>query len=429
MTMKSNVWAATASIAIWTLFAAQGAFAETPVDPKFPWAKPVPTIEELTGGKIKTGDKITKDNMQYVKDNMAVGMDVLTADGAEWIVAPHTPSSKLIIPGIVEATHRNAGKALVKPDGSVYAADGSPWYGGFPVMQPKTAVEVMVNWLYRDHDTADETGIARWTDPKGNVYKEITAHRSEMFMNGRVCDRPVRDDPGHEGQLRRETLIFESPYDLKGVSVLTVVYQDQSRLPDAWGYIPVLRRVQRFSTAQRDDSLDGSDLRGVNLNLFNDPLGFWNFKIVARKPMLSVFTKDNPTADQYKDKYIPRIKGKYREGAQVELRDTWVIEATPKSGSRIYSRMLLHIDAATYTIWWGSYFDNQGKLWVSGVHPRKRAEGGKCGNYAWLASVEYFNHQTRASYNLDMLYQHKNEGKKAVHAGMLDVRYLQQQGR
>lgn len=423
--MMSNKWLTTV-IAIIISCVSIGAFAE-PESEKFPWAQSAPTIEELTDGQIKTGQKVTKDNMQLVKDYMPIGMDTFTADGAEWIIAPHTPSEQLIIPGLIEATHRNAGKALVKPDGSVYAADGSPWYGGFPVLDPKTGIDVMANRLYNDHDNTNEIGYAHWTTPDGEVYKVITAHLRAQLMNGRVCAEPVRQHAGFEGELRREVLIFEAPYDIKGVSILNIFYSDQSKLPDSWGYIPVLRRVQRFSTAQRDDSLDGSDLRSVNINLFNDPLGFWDFKLVAHKPMLSMITKENPTNTE-EDGYIPRIKGKYRIGAQAELRDTFVVELTPKAGDRIYSKIILYIDAATYMQWWAAYYDVQDKVWVVGVHSRKQAES-PCGNYVRLTSVEYFNLQSGGSYNLDMFVQEKNVGRDIINEGMFNVRFLSAQGR
>ncbi len=396
---------------------------------KFPWVNPVPTIEELTNGKIATGSKVTPGNVESVKDLMPAGMYNLTVDGAEWIVNPHTPSEELIIPALVEYTHKYAGQADIKPDGSVYAKDGGAWYGGFPIMHPKNGLEVMSNWLYRDHDNLDEWGNTQWIDGEGRPYKEIIPHLRFVFTASRVCINPVREDPAFLGELRREVLVFEAPYDLKGVSVLNIFYQDQSRLPDAYAYVPVLRRVQRLSTAQRDDSLDGSDLRNVNLNLFNDPLSLWDFKLVAQKPMLSVISRDNPE-NSGDEKYVPRIKGKYREGAKVELRDTFVIEATPKEGTvdRIYSKMTLYIDAATYTTWWGDYDDSQGKLWVSGVHPRKRTEG-ECGNYVELTAVEYFNHQSGNSFNLDMTYATKNLPEDELNAEMLNTQFLQKQGR
>lgn len=420
------------AISILVFLFGQATFAESQIQSdkeKFPWIQPVPTIEEITGGKIATGGKVTKDNVQLVKDQLPVGMYDLTVDGAEWIVNPHTPSEELIIPALIEYTHKYAGKADIKPDGSVYADDGGAWYGGFPIMHPKTGLEVMSNWLFRDHDNLDEWGNTHWTDAEGKPYKAIIPHLRFVFTASRVCINPMREDPAFPGELRREVLVFEAPYDLKGVSVLNIFYQDQSKLPDAYAYVPVLRRVQRLSTAQRDDSLDGSDLRNVNLNLFNDPLGLWDFKLTAQKPMLSIISRDNPTNSE-EEKYLPRIKGKYRIGAKAELRDTFVIEATPKAGSvdRIYSKMVLYIDAATYTTWWGDYHDSQGKLWVSGVHPRKRT-GGQCGNYLELTGVEYFNHQSGNSFNLDMTYATKNLPEEELNAGMLNVQFLQQQGR
>ena len=37
-------------------------------------SSPVPTIEELTQGKVKVGDTITKENVDLVKDLLSVGV-------------------------------------------------------------------------------------------------------------------------------------------------------------------------------------------------------------------------------------------------------------------------------------------------------------------------------------------------------------------
>lgn len=431
MLMGSYNWISKA-ISILVLFVVgQAVFAESQTQTdkeKFPWVNPVPTIEELSDGKIMTGGRLTPSNFHLIKDRMPLGMQEITKKGSEYIIHPHTPSEELIIPALIEYTHKYAGQADIKADGSVYAKDGGAWYGGFPIMHPKTGLEVMSNWLYRDHDNLDEWGNSQWIDAEGKPYKELIPHLLFAMTASRVCINPQREDPAFPGELRREVLVFEAPYDLKGVSILNIFYQDQSRLPDAYAYVPVLRRVQRLSTAQRDDSLDGSDLRNVNLNLFNDPLGLWDFKLTAQKPMLSIISRENLEAPEG-SKYVSRINGKYRDGQIAELRDTFVIEATPKGGAeRIYSKMVLYIDAATYTTYWGDYYDSQGKLWVSGVHPRKRSES-QCGNFAALTAVEYFNHQSGNSFNYEQAHNRKFISADELNPSMLNVQFLQLQGR
>ncbi|MFQ5667328.1 MAG: DUF1329 domain-containing protein [Candidatus Binatia bacterium] len=393
---------------------------------KFSWVKPAPSIEEATGGKLHVGDKITKDNMDAVKQFMPDAMDVLTKDGAEWVIAPVTPSDKLALAPLIEATHKNAGKALVKPDGSVYTKDGGPWIGGFPVLNPTTGVEVMADWLYRDVDNQEEVATEYWTNPAGVAYKEVTAHRRENLMNGRVCVPPVPHGPD-TGEYRREMLADEAPYDVKGVSILTIAYQDQSRLPDTWGYIPVLRRVQRFSTGQRYDSLDGSDVRAGDVNIFGDPLGLWVLKLVARKPMLSFVTANSPVPEAM-GKEIPRIKGRYRIGAQVELRDTFVIEATPKDPSHIYSKKIMYIDAATYQQFWGTFYDRQGRLWIIGNIARQ-SRPTRCGNFARIASFEYFNQQKSSATIIDFSKVGRNLGSDRINKDIFTMRFLAAQGR
>jgi hypothetical protein len=50
---------------------------------------PLPTIEELTGGKVKTGDLINKDNMDLVKEFLTEGQIKCIEEGQIMRMANH----------------------------------------------------------------------------------------------------------------------------------------------------------------------------------------------------------------------------------------------------------------------------------------------------------------------------------------------------
>ncbi len=385
----------TAAVAVAVLVSAIGAFAAE--DEVF-WVRRSPPIEQLTGGKIKTGDTVTAENVDLVKDLLSESMYRNIKDGGVLKINPTTPTTKLMLPSLLKATIENRGKAKVAPNGTVTTQDGGPWIGGFPVPEPKTAIEVMATRQYYQQDQQLDEFDNNWVNPKGDVYKKIIGQVAVAYMNGRVCEKPVPFVPGSEHELRRELIHDLDPYDVRGLSVLTVIYVDQDKLPDAWGYVPVLRRVQRFSSGQRYDSLDGSDLRAGDIGAFSDPLGTWDFTLIGRKPMLSTITVDSPLPKPRED--IALIKGKYPRDATAEVRDTYVIEAKPKDPSHIYSRKMLYIDAGTwYAV--GDFYDKQGNLWI-GWHTHFMRGESPCGNYPRPTLFRLYNYQTGSGsfYNL-----------------------------
>lgn len=368
------------------------------VDGDVPWVKSVPTIEELTGGKIKTGGQITAENLDAVRDLLPESWIRNIQDGAVLTINPTTPTKELLVPPQIKATLDNQGKAAVGSDGTVTSKDGSPWIGGFPIMQPQTALEVMANRTYFIPDEVIDEYDNYWVNPAGETYKTIVGQVSQFYIDGRVCLAPMPVVPGFPGEQVRSLIHDLDPYDVRGLSVLSILYVDQSKYPDAWGYIPVLRRVQRFSSAQRYDSADGSDLRSGDLGGFADPLGLWDFTLVARKPMLSNLTSTNPIPEKGKD--IALIKGKYPRDARAEVRDMWIIDAKPKDTAHIYSHKLLHVDAGTYlTV--GDFFDRQNNLWL-GWHTHFVREDSHCGNHARSTLFRLYNYQTNSGsfYNL-----------------------------
>jgi hypothetical protein len=331
---------------------------------------------------------------------------------------------------MIRATKENLGRAQIGTDGTVLMADGKAWVGGFPAPEPKTGLEVMTNWRFKVADSDANDGKGYWINPEGETYKNPIVAFRVLNMTGRVCQEPKPYISGYEDQLTRELLLFQNPYDLKGVSVMSIIYVDQSKLPDSWGYVPVLRRVQRFSSGQRYDSVDGSDVRAGDANSFSDPLGLWEFKLIDRKPMLSVVTGGDEQAGAVPmNQTVPLLLGKYPQGARLELRDTYVVEAIPKDPSHIYSKKILFIDAATWQSWAGQFYDRQGAMWTAPSFWFRRRET-ECGNYAALTLVLFRNYQTGSSVIYHVPFDIRNPTDSSlINPGMFTMKYLVSRGR
>ena len=92
------------------------------------------SIEAYTKGRIKTGDYITADNVEHVKDLLEPAKYHHVANmGRRLKVVPTTTEWMQLGPWeYLEATLRNQGQARFNDKGNVVAADGRPWIGGHP---------------------------------------------------------------------------------------------------------------------------------------------------------------------------------------------------------------------------------------------------------------------------------------------------------
>ncbi len=394
-----------------------------------PWVKAPPSIGELTNGAVKVGDRITAQNLEAVKHLLPQGMDRILRDGNELIVAETSAPERFIAPALRDATLKNAHQQVIDPDGTLSAKGGGPWPGGFPVLEPKSGLEVMVNSQFQLADTLyDPIGVIHWTNPEGQVYRVTYGSLFSDRSTSRVCVDPKPTVAGREQEDRRELFRIVDPYDVRGIAILTFLYRDQKRLPDTWGYVPVLRRVQRLSTAQRYDSVDGSDIRLGDINVFNDPLGIWEYKTFNRAPLLSlVGLKTHPRRASRDDKAIPRVNGKLPVNTQTEVRDTFVVEAIPKDPTHIYSKKVLYIDSTSYIVWYGAAYDRQGELWMAHIFPQDSEET-PCGPSTRILSGNFYNLQKGGGTFVDVVRQ-SYVGSDLVGANMFTLKFLAAQAR
>ncbi|MBV1875920.1 MAG: DUF1329 domain-containing protein [Cycloclasticus sp.] len=322
----------------------------------------------------QVGDVIDASNVSEYSDYLIEGNLEYIKDGQVLKVVPKSKEGSLSYPGFIEATKQNAGKARMLDEyGTVGLEDGSYWVGGLPFQEPKSGLEVMANYQYGHLALeGDNWGSRKGTtrpvsrifsiNKDGEVYKELKMAGGQMMMGGRVSMEPKPFVPGHEGELLRRYLTFVEPYDVQGIVTLDIQYQDQSKLPESYVYLPSFRRVRQVSTANRADSVAGTELTQSDLGGFSDPLGLWTYKILKKTEMLVPIKNAVPAVQEE----APKIYNGYfpEEQRLVELREAYVIEALPRFDT-IYSKKVMLIDAEVFRITDVTIYDKQGKLFKS----------------------------------------------------------------
>ncbi len=333
----------------------------------------VMSIEAYTKGKISTGDFITADNVELVKDLLdpIAYVQVSQMGRRIKIVETTTDVTKLFPHRYLEATLRNQGKAALDADGNVYTKEGKPWIGGNPFPDPQNGLEAFANLTlcWGRHDTS-LYAVRDWDiGPDGNEqyqYDFCWAEQNTVaLVNG--------PDPywqGHEDKLRYQSVWFTHPNDSKGTSFLNTWYYDQRKFPDLFGYLPAFKRVRRFPTNQRFEPL----VPGITVFLSDawaagDPMLTWgNYKVIGRQPMLGAVSH-NWRGDQ--PNWEPGVHGgpkgeTFFDQAMEMIPETIIVEAEPTGYPRApVSKKRVWID--TRNMMYVAYitYDRRGELWKS----------------------------------------------------------------
>lgn len=256
------------------------------------------SIDAYTKGKIKTGDIVNAQNVDTVKELLPeIAYTQIKEMGRQIKIVPTTTDvTKLFAGDFLDATLRNSGRAKFADDGNVVTDDGSPWIGGLPFPNAKTAIEAFANltlsWGRYDNSVFAVKDFD--INPDGNIGYQYDFIWFEENVEGRLGGPGPYAGSEHKGKLRYNTVFFTGPADIKGTAYLSTWYSDQHKFPDLLGYVPAFKRVRRFPTNQRFEPL----VAGMTFYLSDawaagDPMLTWgNYKILERKPMLAAVSNN-----------------------------------------------------------------------------------------------------------------------------------------
>jgi hypothetical protein len=332
------------------------------------------SIEKYTKGRVKPGMVISKDNADLVKDLCPEGLYVELKRGRQIKIAETTMQLESFLPEYwIEATLRNKGQGVLDKKGQLWTKDGKPWIGGDPFPEPKSGLEAMWNHLFnfRRYDDLIEPAYEVDVDREdGNVVRISEAVFTIIYTVGRQVADPKPSVPTYKDENYRVSLMIMKPFDVYGLNVGTTIPYNQSALPDTFAYIPTLRRVRRLPSSQRFEPLRPYAVHyPSDINLHNDPLLTWSWKLVGRRPMIypapvnrGVFAK-GATKDDF---VFPLVEEKIQKFPRMtwELRpDVLVVEGVPHLAGAPYSRKRLYLDAIINRADCADVWDLQGKLW------------------------------------------------------------------
>lgn len=342
----------------------------------------LPTIEDLTGGKVKIGDLINKDNVDLVKEYLGPAVYEAVNMGMVLRMGKQLPPDQLHPRFFTEATKMNKGKAVIDENGTVYYEKmGVPWPGGLPFPEPKSGLEVMANPKFGHvwDDLRNYPNMMRFIDSRGRNYKSVKLDSTFVYGSCRLDIPPVGVAPGQEGIMYKRCFVMLYPLEIKGLGQYVVRYYDDAKDYDTgFAYLPAFKRTIRASATTWQDNIVGSDVTHGDGQGLQEPYSDWSYRLIETKYVLLIEPKSPfPILDENTGELNKKLKF---DAGQKCPRMGWciwpmhVVEATPKI-KHIYGRQTLYIHAWPYwpscaQISLAERYDRQMKLWKLYVAPK-----------------------------------------------------------
>lgn len=312
--------------------------------------------------KTWAGKKVTTENVDQVKEFLheAVykAMKEPTIFGAKslWFeVVPYRPYQ--ISKGKIEATKKYAPTSKID-ENEMLAGYGE--VAGTPFPQPKTGLEMAWNFDGNTRgDSVHEILVGEVIDCRSRKERKTEQHRWDMYWIGR-CDVPpvpkIPDEKNRKGLARSFFQRHAQPADFVDTTMLEVKYIDFKRPEDLWVYTAMFRRIRRYATSQRTDTIDGTDM------VYDDHDGWYThiihntYSYKGRADLLYPRHHDNSKQQ--------RITGQgFWSGIQRERINHWVVEVKNKDKDYIYSKQIWYLDPETWQMNFKVMYNRQGQLW------------------------------------------------------------------
>ncbi|HLA28999.1 MAG TPA: DUF1329 domain-containing protein [Syntrophales bacterium] len=333
-----------------------------------------PTIEDLTGGKIKNTDLIDKNNVELVKEYLTAAMYVNVKNGMVLKIGKQLPSDQLTPKPFREATDRNRGKAVMDKNGIVYYEKiGTLWQGGIPFPNAKNGLEAMGNYHYgRAWDSYHTYPIEAWyVNSKGENYKTIGQEHMYVKCSARTMLPPFGSIPGYENIYLKRISVTAYPREIAGLGQFTVRYYDMAKTYDTgFAYIPAFKRTIRVSATTWQDNIAGMDMIYGDGDGFQEPYHDWDLKLIEKKWLLVTEPKSpTPMIDEKGNlsKSVQFDVGKKYPRLGWVIWPSYVVEAIPRF-KHIYGKRTVYIPIYPYTFSGGGIiatdcYDRQMRLW------------------------------------------------------------------
>jgi|GEM_PF-159150 len=259
--------------------------------------------------------------------------------------------------GELEATIKYAPSVEVRQDGSIA---NCAQISGIPFPAPGNGLEIAHDFDFNSHgDGAHYRRFCPNINPVSRHERVAEVEIWELFFVNRteIAPLPAFDaDQNRKGFRRGMFQQMHSPPEFKDTRMFTMRYIDASKDDDTYMWYAQFRRIRRMSTAQRTDSIDGTDL------IYDDEY-FWDGQIL-RNTYSYTGTKELLCSRHQDMRKTTRGSGQaVVNGLTLERCKTLVVDAASKDPNYPYSKRVWYVDPASYLVLWTEIYDAKGRFW------------------------------------------------------------------
>ncbi len=329
------------------------------------WGEAVAFKPDLSVLKVPAGSVIHKGNVDKVKGLLPPGLEKLvTKYELKLKITDYQPIHPSL--SYIKATQDNLGKTKVWDVGKEFRKPGwSGYAGGLPFPKPKDGLQVAFNFINTyTGDDADRYYDVTWISAKRGVETTEYWHWLTMRTANRtdLDPRPSVADFAADRIRSTSITIALEPYDKQGFGALYFSSLDPVDLT-GHVYVPAMRRVLRHSFGTRGDSWNATDFLYEDVNGYLGAAEWMNWKLVGQKTMLLPVNSGAPHGKDVKAVFDLDAWPHWNPKVNWQARPVYVLEVKPKIPDYPYSRMLLLVDAETFTVPYKEAYDKKGELW------------------------------------------------------------------
>jgi len=345
--------------------------------------------EGAGGPSFKEGDVITFENIEalkpYLPEEFWNSRDFFFYEGMQLEIGPfyrdYAPAD-----AYQAATDRFRGQPKLGPDGSLenYTA-GQPFTGdqidckGDPQAGSKIMWDFDYSWqgaggdasfYYSYWDRGEELPLYY----EGSSKTAVLSHRVEAEY-----EKNHGDVFRHEKRKNAFGVDVTAPFDARGIMLMSYRYKSTDRPrsdaknDDTWVYLPTLRRVRRISTAQRTDSISGTDFTFDDLRSFAGIVPQYEWQCLGEVDMIGPSNTKVKGYPYEKDHNFGPYGLSFADD-RWEMRKVFRVRMIPKNADHPYHHKDIYIDKQTFNALYSFAYDQKEELWKIIWHNKRWSE-------------------------------------------------------
>jgi len=317
--------------------------------------------------KTWAGKKIDKSNVEQIKEFLPesyVGVyakpEVWNEPNGFWFtIEPYKKYTDT--KGMLEATQKYSSQVTTDAEGVItnYGQTAGMPFPTIDTADPKAGIQVAWNFDHNTHGDAYQwMRIGPNVEVRSRTERQSKQDMTELYYVSRVDVDPkpnlLTSNP--KGIRRGYFLHMWLPAEFVNTRMFNIRYLDFNKSDDGYMWYSQFRRIRRISTAQRTDTIDGSDLIYDDEYLWDGHIPRNTYKYIGRKDLLCSRQQDI--------KLLQRVSGQSMPNGIVRQRlNTIVIEVKSKDPNYLYGKRVWYVDPESYYIQWTDIYDNLGRFW------------------------------------------------------------------